>query len=408
MTESSTSSTLPKCAFNHNDPKQTGPEPFELYARMRADSSVGLSTEYGGFTYFLGQHEIREITRQPELFSSFPNSIPPVALESPLIPLMTDPPDHQGYKQMLVGAFSPQRLAGLLEGPLAEYSRALLDKLAGMTDPDLIEEYCAPIPVFALSRILNVPADSYRRFEKLVMLAVHDTDRPEAKEALAELFGDVYMLVAARNEDLLEDDLISLILTSSVNGHQVTVPEAAGICITLVIAGIDTTQHALANFILLLGQRPDLRGRLIAEPDLMPSAVEELLRYIGPVQSTGRTVMAPCEVGGAPLDPSHPVLLVWAAGNRDPREFDSPEEVRLDRTPNRHLAFGAGIHRCLGSHLARLELRIGLAAFLSRFPEYQVVEDLAGAEHWQTGIVRGPKRLSVRLNATPAQPGESR
>jgi cytochrome P450 len=250
-----------------------------------------------------------------------------------------------------------------------------------------------------------VPEASYKRFEKLVVLAVHNTDKPEAGEAFGELYAEVLDLVAARNDDLIEGDLISQILTSQVNGHQVTVPEAAGICLTLVIAGIDTTQHALANFILLLADRPDLRARLAADPDAMPTAVEELLRYVGPVQSTARTVTAPCEVSGVKLDARDSVLLVWAAGNRDPREFESPEQVVLDRTPNRHLAFGAGIHRCLGSHLARLELRVGLEEFLRRYPDYEVLESLEHPDKWATGIVRGPRRLTVHL---PDQVGESR
>lgn len=398
MSETVSERSLPRVRFDHNDARQTGPDPYALYRQMRAACPVGYSEEYGGFTYFMAQKEIQEIARRPEVFSSFPNSIPPVPVENPMIPLMTDPPAHQGYRQVLAAAFSSRRLNAALEESVREYARELTENLAGQAETDLIETYCSLIPVFALSRLLDIPPALLPTFQGLVARAVHETDKPDSQAAFGELVGLVQQLVVERAQDPREDDLISVVVTSSIEGRPMSVEEAIGICVTLIVAGLDTTQHALANFIALLSQRPDLRSRLIADPTLMPTAIEELLRYVGPVQQTGRTVKSGCVVDGVALEAGDAVLLMWAAANRDPNEFESAEEVHLDRAPNRHLAFGTGIHRCLGSHMARIELRIGLDQFLRTFPDYEVTESLDDPAKWATGIVRGPKRLTTRLN----------
>jgi cytochrome P450 len=298
---------------------------------------------------------------------------------------------------MLNPFFSPPRVA-LLEPAVRSYAAELARRLAAKGECDVFAEFAAPIPVFALSTFFSLPADQHEAFQRLTHRVLHETakDLESSLRAAQELFGMLAVLLEERKATPREGDLLSDIASGLVNGHPIDEFDALDTCMVVVLGGIDTVQNGIANAIRLLGRRPDLRRRLREEPGLFTSAVEELLRFDGPVQSTARTVATACSFAGQELEKGDSLLLVWAAGNRDPEEFPDPDEVVFDREPNRHLAFGSGIHRCLGAHLARLELRLALEEFLRWIPDYEVTDDLEDPEKWVTGIIRGPKTLPIR------------
>ena len=384
--------------FDHNDVTQTGPEAHALYREMRDKCPIGHSDQHGGFTFLLDYKDVNDVAHKPGLFGSFPNSVPHVPVPRPMVPLQVNPPDHQGYRTMLNPFFTPQRVA-TLEPAVRSFTAQLAEELAGRDEFDAFEMFAAPIPVFTLSTFFSLPEELHGEFQRLTHSFIHEltTDPESAMRAALELYAILGELLDERRAAPREGDLLSDIASGEVNGRPIEEEDALDICIVLALAGIDTTQNAIANSLRLLGHRPDLRHTLIDKPELFPTAVEELLRYEGPVQATGRTVSEDCTSLGINFSKEDPVLLVWMAANRDPKEFPDPEEVLLDRDPNRHLAFGAGIHRCLGAHVGRLELRVALEEFLRRIPDYEITDTLDDPNKWVTGIIRGPKTLPIKV-----------
>jgi cytochrome P450 len=198
-----------------------------------------------------------------------------------------------------------------------------------------------------------------------------------------------------------DDSIPSIARRLQIDGRDIEMLEFVMLLTTFITAGLDTTTNALSNIVVLLDQRPDLRAQLIADPELIPSAVEELLRYITPLPMLARTATRTCEIGGgehvATMTENEKVGLHWLAANHDPAEFDDPEDVVLDRTPNRHVAFGIGAHLCIGMHLARVELKAALTEILTRIPDYRVIHSGPGG-----GIARSPA-LTRQIHRLPIE-----
>jgi cytochrome P450 len=191
-----------------------------------------------------------------------------------------------------------------------------------------------------------------------------------------------------------KDDLIGFLLNAKIYDQPLSPPHVVGTIILLMVAGIDTTWSAIGSSIWHLAQHPSDLARMVNEPELLPTAIEELLRAYAPV-TMARIVSQDATIGGCPVKRGDSVLLPFPAANRDPQVFDRADEVVIDREENRHLAFGLGIHRCLGSNLARLELRVAVEVFIARFPKFDLAD--ADAVTWSLGQVRGPRKLPVRI-----------
>jgi cytochrome P450 len=198
--------------------------------------------------------------------------------------------------------------------------------------------------------------------------------------------------IQERKENLREDDLLSYLLTSTVDGEPVPEAHVLGTCFLLMVAGIDTTWSSIGSAVWHLAQNPQDRQRLINEPELMPSAIEELLRAYSPV-TMARYVAEDTEYGGCPIPEGSKVLMNFPAANRDPRVFDRPDEVILDREKNPHIAFGVGIHRCAGSNLARMEMTVAIEELLKRIPDFRLEDPEAVT--WAGGQVRGPRKMGI-------------
>jgi cytochrome P450 len=287
--------------------------------------------------------------------------------------LFVDPPDHTRLRTLVNKAFTPAAI-GRLRSRVEELTAQLLDRVADAGELDLVDDLAYPLPVTVICELLGVPAQDQTRFRAWSGALVHLLDPLVATDTLQRalaartaLRGYLGALVAQRRAYPAED-LLTALVAAEDQGHRLSEPELVSMCLLLLIAGHETTVNLIANGTLALLTNPAQRDRLAADPRLAASAVEELLRYDSPVQLTARHVLADLEVGGRRVGEGETVLAVLGAANRDPAQFPEPDRLDLARSLNRHLAFGGGIHFCLGAPLARMEAQIALTALLGRFP----------------------------------------
>ncbi|MFG2139969.1 cytochrome P450 [Streptomyces sp. NPDC048650] len=315
--------------------------------------------------------------------------------------LATDPPDHGRLRKLAMKAFTPAAVARL-EPRIREITEGLADSLAaGLAargSVDLIEEFAAPLPIAVISELLGVPERdraAVRRWSNTLFAAGGpDAVVDRASHALSD-----YMtgLIAARRTTPGEDVLSALIAARDAE-DRLSEPELVSLAVLLVVAGHETTTNLIGNGTLALLLDDALRARLLADPGLLPGAIEEFLRYDAPITlATFRYATEPMELGGARIGPGDVVLVSPGAANRDPARFPDPDAVRPDR-PTGHLAFGHGPHHCLGAPLARVEARIAFEALLARFPRLRRTEEDTDVLDWRrTRLMRGLAELWVTL-----------
>jgi cytochrome P450 len=312
-------------------------------------------------------------------------------LEYGLPPISADPPLHTWTRRLLLPWFSHQRVDSYV--PLTrELCRGLLDQFADDGNADAAADYAQQIPVRVIARILGVSTELSDTFTGWVRDVLEFADDPERRQRGGEGLLNYFLGQLEESRRNPGDDLLSELLTTEVDGQPVEDGIVLGMAALVLIAGVDTTWSAIGSSLWHLAAHPDDRKRLVAEPELMPTAVEELLRAYAPV-TMARLVTEDVEYKGCPMKAGDKVLMNFPAANRDPEAFDQPDVVQLDRAHNRHVAFGSGIHRCAGSNLARMELQVALEEWLARIPEFALAE---GQEvTWAGGQVRGPRILPV-------------
>jgi cytochrome P450 len=390
--------------FDHWDPALAA-DPHPVYAALRASSPVAWSPCHGGYWVVTGFEAVSSAARQPECFSSTLGSIPEeIGLGGiPLPPLTVDPPDHTRYRQLLLPYFSPKR-AQVLRPFARQVAAELVDDAVGRGRFDAASMLAFTLPTRVMGAILGVPSTDEERFARWIHAIVEHgaTAREEAFAAGMEASAYFAELLAERGARPT-DDLVSLLAGAKVSGR-LAPEEALGCCILLLIAGIDTTWSTLGAAVAFLASDADAQAHLraaVRASGLSASAVEELLRLFAPT-SVARRVEQPAALAGQPLSPGDQVLLVFPAANRDPEVFEAPDEPRFDRAPNRHLAFGEGIHKCLGIHFARMELTVALEELLGRAPGFVLDGDVT----WKPGPIRGPLSVPVRfLEDSARRPG---
>ncbi|HEY3844262.1 MAG TPA: cytochrome P450 [Acidimicrobiales bacterium] len=312
-------------------------------------------------------------------------------LEYGLPPISADPPLHTWTRRLLLPWFSHRRVEGYI--PLTrDLCRGLLDDLAGAGHADAAADYAQQIPVRVIAHILGVSTDMSDSFTLWVRDILEFADDPERRQRGAEGLLNYFIAQLEYRRANPGEDLLSELLSTEVEGKPLDDGIILGIAALVLIAGVDTTWSAIGSSLWHLATHPGDQKRLVAEPELMPTAVEELLRAYSPV-TMARLVVQDVEFGGCPMKEGDKVLMNFPAANRDPEAFESPGEVVLDRAHNRHVAFGSGIHRCAGSNLARMELQVALEEWLERIPVFALEEgkDIA----WAGGQVRGPRVLPV-------------
>jgi len=318
--------------------------------------------------------------------------------------LNIDPPDHTRLRRLVSKAFTPRRVA-LFEPRVREITDRLIDGFAERGEADLIHEFAFPLPIYAICDLLGVPAEDQDDFRDWAGMMLRHGKGPRGGVGRAVKRMRTYLaeLIHRKRADL-GDDLISDLIRASDHGEHLTENEAAAMAFILLFAGFETTVNLIGNGLYALLTHPEQRARLQdsldrGETALLATAVEELLRYDGPVElATWRFATSPITLGGQLIAVGDPVLVVLAAADRDPARFAEPDLLDLNRRDNPHLGFGLGIHYCIGAPLARLEAQYALSALLRRLPGLTLAAD-PDELRWRGGLImRGLRQLPVRFD----------
>jgi cytochrome P450 len=360
--------------FDYHTASEFLADPFGGFDRIRGDR-VFFSLAHGGYWVLTRAEDIREAFQHPEIFSSREFSIPTSLVPRTMRPLALDPPDHSTYRQPLAPLFAPPSVARR-ESALRAICASLVDEFADSGACDLHTSLARPFPTTVFVSMLGLPLAEARTFEAWNHVMLHAYEDPPARRGAAtKILAYLEEFVARRMAEGPDatEDLLSVLLQAKVDGRPLVQDELLDYAFMLFMAGLDTVTAILGFTFRSLATQPALRRRLVAEPALVPSAVEELLRAHA-IVNTARVVDRDVAFAGVDMRVGDRVLLATALASRDPDEFANPTELVLDRESNRHLAFGAGPHRCLGSHLARLEMRIAIEELHARVPEYQLVD----------------------------------
>jgi cytochrome P450 len=324
------------------------------------------------------------------------NFRPPVELAPMGVtpPISSDPPFHHGARKLLLPVFTRSAVAKREESTRA-LCHSLIDAFDGRLTVDAAHDYAQHIPMRVIADMLGFPPEDGPRFQEFIESALEGVNSPpdERMERMNLLFDYLYEQIRDHVDDP-RDDLTTYLINAELYGNKLEAEHVAGTMALLLIAGIDTTWSAIGASLWHLAKTPADRERLVAEPELVPTAVEEMLRAYAPV-TMARLVKQDMRWHDVDMKADDWVLLSFPAANRDPAQFDRAGEVVIDREVNRHAAFGLGIHRCVGSHLARMELRVALEVWLERIPRFSL--DDPEAVTWAKGQVRGPRTLPLRI-----------
>ncbi len=388
--------------FDHADP-QYNPNAPAIWSSLRGRCPVAHTERYGGAWLALTHAHVREIAYDTEHFTSEGiivgtdrPTVPRPAGAAP--PITSDPPFHAPARRLLLPAFAPKRVE-VLEADIRALCRAQLDALCpGGCPPAMLDaarDYARDIPVAVIARMIGLPAEDGELFRSFLSDLLEDVNLPPAQLAANRDRLDAYLDVQiAAHRQHPRDDLISFLIDARLDGQPLAPQHIRGSIALMLLAGIDTTWSVIGSSLWHMASHPADLKRFVDEPGLVPSAVEEFLRAFAPA-TMARLVVDDLDFHGHPMKKNDWVLLPFAAANRDPAAFDDADEIRLDREPNRHAAFGLGIHRCIGSNLARLELRVALEEFTRRFPAFELADP--AAVKWSVGQIRGPRSLALRI-----------
>lgn len=370
-------------------------DPFTVIDEIRERCPVGHTERYGGMNVPVTFSLVAEAAKRTDDFTSRRTVISEVPTDRRgivLPPINLDPPDHTAARQVMLPFFNPTRTLRW-EPAVREICARLLDRLEGRDGVDLAADYAKHVPGDVTAAMFGVEPEMGEQFRHWIhdLIEVGPTD-PEVERATTQAMLEYMFALIAERRANGGDDVVTYLFEQTIDGEPIADGDMAKMLFLLLLAGIDTTWSALGHSFLHLATHDDDRRRLVAEPELIPTATEEFLRAYSPV-FIGRIATTDTELGGCPVREGEWMLLNFPAANRDPEVFDRPDEVLIDRQRNRHAAFGLGVHRCLGSNLARLEMNIAIEMLLERFPEFEIVPDHEPG--YSAGIVRGPRSVPV-------------
>ncbi len=349
-------------------------EPQPMYKALRESCPVFRSPQAVVFSRLA---DIEMALKHTELFSSNMDAVD-LGNVRPLIPLQIDPPEHAKYRRILDPLFTPREMARR-EPQVAELVNEMIDRFAGRGECDFHTEFAVPLPCTVFLQLLGLPLEDLDQFlvwkDGIIRPEGVGVDgRHDASAGVAQQIYDYFERAIDDHIASPRDDVLSALIAAELSGEgrALSREEILDICFLFLIAGLDTVTDSLDCFFVYLARHPEHRHQLVDEPDVLPSAIEELLRWETPVPGVARVAMQDVEIGGCPISKGERVSPLLGAANTDPAEFPDPDVVDFRRNPNRHRAFGGGPHRCLGSHLARMELRVALREFHRRIPDYEI------------------------------------
>ena len=383
---------------------------YRIYDELRSKCPVAWSTEIGGYWLLTDYDSVFEATRDDELFySSGGASVrddsgateDQVAMLTVMPPIQTDPPVTGKMRALTVKHLSPAA-ADRMEAEIREIATELIDAFIERGEADIVEELTTPLPARVILRLMNFDDSRWAEWVVYVHTLIHGAEGGESLEAVGSRMRQAIGGEMRRRAELglSDDDMVGSILTAKIDGRDLTPEEKFGYILLLLFGGMDTTSGLTGNTLVELSRHPELKQQLIDHPDLMGTATEEFLRHGSPTQGLGRTVSRDVEFHGQRLKAGEKTMLMWAAANRDPEAFEDPDTLKLDRHPNRHMAFGVGQHRCLGSNLARTMFRVMITEILNRLPDFTMVEE-EPVRFSDAANVYAPRSLRVRF--TPGQ-----
>jgi len=397
---------IPEVDFDHHseDYKERS---SEILAELRAACPIVHTRHYGG-NYVVTSHQLvteagadfkmyssKHILGDPSYQGANVPGTPYV-----FVPGELDPPQHTTYRRIFNPFFS-RNTADEKASSVRRWSRAAIDTVIGDGSVDLVLDYANAVSALFTCDLLALPHENWRSWAE----PAHDRaslrpGSPRYDQAAIDFsrMVDQTVQMALTRRDGDGDDLLSTVAKLQIGDEYLDDETLRSVCTSLIVGGFDTTASLVSNILWHLEHRPDLRLRLRNEPDLMESAIEEYLRFFTPAQGLGRTVTGPTTLGGWPLNERDRVFLSWAGANRDPAEFEDPDDVVFDRSSNHHVAFGFGVHRCVGRHFARMEAAIMVSEFLSRIPDYVIDHDRS--ERFPSiGIINGWVRMPATFEA---------
>jgi len=394
--------------FDHADPKYNE-NIHDIWTDLLENKKcpVAHTDRYGGAWLPLTHEYVHEIAYDTDHFTSRsvvvgrlkPSEMeipPPPAPIGNAPPITSDPPFHHEARRLLLPAFAPKKIEPW-EEEVRQICNELIDNMGDAEFVDAAVQYAQHIPVMVIARMLGLPledSDKFRGWVHLVLEAVNE--EPETRRKKFEEF-EAYLDYHVQDHiENPRDDLISYLLNAEIMGNKLIPEHVRGTIVLLLIAGIDTTWSGIGSSLWHLATNSVDRRRLVENPDLRSTAIEEFLRAYAPV-TMARMVKEDYDFHGCPMKAEDWVLLPFPAANRDPNVFEDADKVIIDRAENRHAAFGLGIHRCVGSNLARLEMNVAVDVFLERFPDFEL--NTSEEVRWSVGQVRGPRSLPVRVLA---------
>jgi hypothetical protein len=388
--------------FDHTDPEWVA-NPFPIWDELRETCPVAHTERYGGAWLPTRYADVSAIAHDTEHFTSRtvvigngrPGEDAPPAPMGVAPPISSDPPFHAVARRLMQPAFSPKSIE-----PYNEFTRDLCRRLlAPFSDAsqiDISADYAEHIPTLVIAHMIGFPPEDEELFREFVHIVLEAVDAPV--EERIEMFEPVRIYFEKQLMDHVENprgDLTDFLLNAEIGGQKLAPEHVFGTMVLLIVAGIDTTWSAIGSSLWYLAQHPDEAERLRHDPELMSLAIEEFLRAFAPV-NMARLVKEDFDFNGCPMKKDDWILLSFPAANRDPEVFEDADKVIIDRKVNRHAAFGLGIHRCLGSNLARMEMRIAIEEFLAHFSEFSLADpdDVT----WSQGQVRGVRKAVVNIS----------
>jgi cytochrome P450 len=355
--------------------------PQPLFKMLRDETPVlSVPMPSGPGVLLTRKAEIMEALRHPEIFSSNMDAVD-LKNPRPMIPLQIDPPDHKKFRKLLDPIFAPRKMAAM-DDEVSALVNHLIDGFIDDGEVDFAKQFSIPFPSQVFLQLLGLPLEELDRFltmkdgiirpDQVTGKLYGSKEVGDYQQMIADSVFEYFEMVLDEREKERRDDLLSHFLDAEVEGDRLTRNDILDICFLFLIAGLDTVTATLDCMFAFLAQNPGHRRQLVEQPELIPNAIEEMLRWETPVMGIARVAVEDTELGGCEIHAGDQVMVMIGSANTDEAEFPDGDVVRFDREVNPHIAFGGGIHRCLGSHLARMELRVALREWHKRIPDYEI------------------------------------
>jgi cytochrome P450 len=400
---SSTTGTITDdwCAhhFDHLSP-ELAQSLHETLARMRDDHPVAYSEEHGGFWVVTRYEDVLRVAQDWRTFSSARGvSVPDTKMVVRAIPEHMDPPEHRVYRRLINGWFTPTVVARY-EQPTRALVTRLIDGFVEAGECDFMADFARPLPGLAFfDLVLHAPPDELAEVNANATAAANPAT-PDARECWQYMHNWISEFVAQRRRGPARDDVVDAVMAAEIDGAPITDEDVIGVIQLLILGGLDTTAGALGQIMIRFTREPEIPERLAGNPESVAADVEELLRLEPPFVAIARTATCDTEIAGHQIREGEKVLIYWASANRDGAEFACPADFDPERERNRHLTFGAGPHRCAGSNLARMNVRIALEEVTRRLHDIRL-QDGAEPIPFHSALARSPLRVPITFTPGP-------